>query len=208
MSLKLNEFLLELRNKAAYFEQIDINGIEEKSFIKRNIKTIICSVISTVIVYNLDNGFSSNFITYSSTVLSILVGLFITALIFSFDKFYATKAKKETSKDKLWDTQAYNYSKQFAYITGYNIVLCIYVLLLVAISSLFEDFMSLNIFDYYLDLQNITFSSLLTLGILLVVLFQRFFVIYWILSIMYNTLFIVSSMVNFMIARIDRNEKA
>lgn len=230
MSLKLNDFLYDLRSNAKKYEQIDINGKADSTFLQKHGKKIICSLVSGTLIFFLDKGFSITFIDYAGTILSILIGLFITALIFSFDKFYSTEKKDVTykvyskadkkneqyiieqdkkivlsSKEKLLNTQAYNYTKQFAYLTGYNIVLCIYVLLLLSISSLFEEAMSINIFQtsIMLDYKSIQWDNIILFALSMFVFVQRLFVIYWIMSVMYNTIFIVSSMVNFMMIKMD-----
>lgn len=230
MPKKLNNFLSDLRVNAKKYERIDINGEIDSSFLQKNGKMLICSIISIITIIFLKNGFSEIFINYAGTILSILIGLFITALIFSFDKFYPKERKikynvhpvkrdidkqyiieeeeKEnlSSTEKLLDTQAYNYTKQFSYITGYNIILCIYVLLLLAINSLFEESMSINVFQNTLisDYKQIEIENILFFLLSLFVVVQRFFVLYWMLNVMYNTMFVVSSMVNFMTIKIDR----
>ncbi|MEN9917785.1 MAG: hypothetical protein RL662_221 [Bacteroidota bacterium] len=230
MPKKLNNYLSDLRTNAKKYGSIDINGEIDNRFLYRHGKTIICAIISIIVIIFLKNGFSTTFIAYAGTILSILIGLFITALIFSFDKFYSSEKKnkynvypikKDASKqyiieeeekdnisstEKLLDIQAYNYTKQFSYITGYNIILCIYVLLLLAISSLFEGSMNINVFKstLILDYKQIELENILLLLLSLFVIIQRFFVLYWILNVMYNTMFVVSSMVNFMTIKIDR----
>jgi len=234
MSLKLGKYLVELKRNASRFERIDINGVAEKSFLGKHLRKIVCSIVSVILVYNLDNGFSQNFVSYASSVLSILIGLFITAIIFSFDKFHNNLVKdlndydinikrddvnkleksfqvsikeiiEPNAKQKLWDTQSHNYSKQFAYVTGYNIVLCVFAIALLAFSALFENIMSIDIFKYRFDLAVINKESLFNFIIVVLVALQRFLVLYWIVSVMYNTLFVVSSMVNFMTIKIDRS---
>lgn len=230
MPRKLNDFLSDLRRNAKKYENVDINGEEDNAPLDKYGKKIICSLISVITIFFLKSGFSEMFINYAGTILSILIGLFITALIFSFDKFYSLEkkkrynvypTKKDTSKqytieeeekesisstEKLLDIQAYNYTKQFSYITGYNIILCIYVLLLLTINSLFEESMSINIFQntLILDYKQIRLEDILLFLQSTFVLVQRFFVLYWILNVMYNTIFVVSSIVNFMTIKIDR----
>jgi hypothetical protein len=206
MSLNIIKYLRQLRCKAIQYERTDINGVVSDSFFTRNARRIYCSVISLVLVYLLRQGFSDAFISYTSTILSILIGLFITAMIFSFDKFYQKiDTKTATAKEKLRDTQAYNYSKQFAYITGYNIVLSIFTLVILSLSTLFDELMRKNIFLYQFDINNINQTTLLNFFIMCFVLIQRFLVLYWLTSVMYNTLFLVSSMVQFMIIKIEKD---
>jgi len=207
MSLRLNEYLNDLRNTANRLARTDINGLEDDSFWGKHGTRIICTIISSGFVYVVDGGFSDTLISYASTVLSILIGLFITAIIFSFDKFYKqTDHNTANSKEKLWDTQSYNYAKQFAYITGYNIVLCVFSIAMLSLSTLLPTQLSFKLHDYCFSLINIDIPSIILFCKLALTVLQRFLVFYWILRVMYNTLFVVSSMVKFMMVKIDREK--
>lgn len=208
MSLRLNKYLKILRKEASRFERTDINNKVDETFRAKYLVKTSFSIIAIVLVLLLKNGFSESFVSYVSSVLSILVGLFITALIFSFDKFYEpSNEENPNSRIKLWETQAHNYAKKFAYITSYTIVLSIFTLVLLAVSALFEKATQLNVLSLSFCFEcicNKDFHSLKLFGIALFVVVQRFLVLYWLLKIMYNTLFIVSSMVQYMTTKIDR----
>lgn len=139
MSLRLNKYLINLRAEAHRFERTDINNYVSKTFWGRNQRRIICLVPSLGLFFLLAEGFTSDFVSYASTALSILIGLFTTAIIFILDKYYPISNEHPNSQQKLWDKQAFNYTKQFAFITGYNIVLCVYALVLLSFSALFKD---------------------------------------------------------------------
>lgn len=208
MSLRLNKYLKILRKEASRFERTDINNEVDEGFRAKYLVKVLFAIVSVVLVFLLKDGFSGSFVSYVSSVLSILVGLFITALIFSFDKFYEPSNEENiNSRIKLWETQAHNYAKKFAYITSYTIVLSIFTLVLLAVSALFEKATQLNVFNLsfcFECISNKDFHSLKLFGIALFVVVQRFLVLYWLLKIMYNTLFIVSSMVQYMTTKIDR----
>lgn len=207
MPLKLNRYLIDLRNKAHRFERIDINGKEDTSFVGKYLLKIIFSLISIAFVYLLEDGFSENFVSFASKTLAILIGLFMTAIIFSFNKFYENSVSEEAnSSEKLWDTQAYNYTKKFAYLTSYNIVLSIFVIVALSLNTLFQIPMSVNIHLFVFDYHQINRSSIWIFLKLSFIALQRFFILYWMLRVMYNTLFIVSSMVNYMTVKIDRKK--
>lgn len=208
MYQELIKYLRILKSQASRFERTDINNNIDESFSAKYLVKIVFVIISATLVCLLTNGFSENFVSFVSSVLSILVGLFITALIFSFDKFYEPSGEENpNSRIKLWETQAHNYAKKFAYITSYTIVLSIFTLVLLVVSTLFENETRLNIFDlsfcFKCD-EGIYFHSLKLFSIALFVIVQRFLVLYWLLKIMYNTLYIVSSMVQYMTTKIDR----
>lgn len=208
MSLRLNKYLKILRKEASRFERTDINNKVDESFRAKYSVKITFAIISIGLVLLLKNGFSESFVSYVSSVLSILVGLFITALIFSFDKFYEpSNEENPNSRIKLWETQAHNYAKKFAYITSYTIVLSIFTLVLLAVSALFEKSTQLNVFNLSFCFEcakNIECNAFKLFSIAIFVIIQRFLVLYWLLKIMYNTLFIVSSMVQYMTTKFDR----
>lgn len=208
MYQELIKYLRILKRQASRFERTDINNTVDESFSAKYLVKIIFVIISAVLVCLLKNGFSDSFVSYVSSVLSILVGLFITALIFSFDKFYEpSNDDNPNSRIKLWETQAHNYAKKFAYITSYTIVLSIFTLVILVASALFEKTTQLNVFNltFCFDcLKNKDFEAIKLFLIAVCVIVQRFLVLYWLLKIMYNTLFIVSSMVQYMTTKIDR----
>jgi hypothetical protein len=206
MPLNLIKYLLQLRADAIKFERTDLNGKVATSFWLKNTRRIVCMSLSIGLVIFIEDGFSSNFISYASTVLSVLIGLFISAMIFSFDKFYKRiDLSTANATEKLWDTQSYNYSKQFAYITGYNIVMSIFAIALLTISALFEKPMSINLHNYVFTFDEFSKESILTFVFLSLITIQRVLILYWTACVMYNTLFLVSSMVKFMTLKLDRN---
>lgn len=206
MSLRLSKYLNDLQNGAHQFERININGKKSTTFWERNQRRIICFIPSILMIFFLKKGFSTDFVAYASTALSILIGLFTTSIIFIFDRYKPIKTDTANSQEKLWDTQAFNYTKQFAYITGYCIVLCVYALILLSFSALFKELFHTNIYNYHLNLQHVNLESICNLLIVGCVIIQRFFVTYWLVGIVYNTLFAISSMVKFMVVNIERND--
>ena len=204
MSLRLNKYIKELRKEAHRFERTDINNSESQTFWGRNQRRIICVISSVIIFLCMHKGFNPNFVAYASTAISILIGFFTTAIIFILDKYKPIDTENFTSREKLWDIQAYNYTKQFSYIIGYNIVLCVFTLVLLSFNALFEDFFSTNIWEYGFCFKIINTENLSNSLILTVVIAQRILVLYWLASIVYNTLYAISSMVKYMIVKIDR----
>lgn len=205
MSQNLSKYLKLLRQEASRFERTNINDEVDNRFTSKYLIKIVFLLISGILFYLLNNGFSESFISFVSSVLSILVGLFITALIFSFDKFYEPiDSENPDSRIKLWEKQAFNYAKTFAYITSYTIVLSIFTLVFLAVSALFPKETGLDIFKLSFGIDCINSLKIFTLASL--VLIQRILVIYWLLRITYNTLFIVSSMVQYMTTKIDRTK--
>lgn len=206
MSRELSKYLFLLKKKAERFERTDINGIVDESFCAKYLVKVFIGIISLFILLFLKKGFSEDFVSYTSSSLSIIVGLFITAMIFGFDKFYEPLKNKEiaNSREKIWNTQGYNYAMKFAYITGYTIVLSVFSLVLLSISALFKEETSFNVFLLKFTFKNFGKEEILLFFISTGLTLQRFLVLYWLLRIIYNTLFIVSSMVQYMTTKIGR----
>jgi hypothetical protein len=204
MSLRLNKYLNDLRKETRRLERIDINGKVATSFFGKYQRAFICVFISAILFVFLKDGFNPDFVAYASSALSILIGLFTTSIIFILDKYQPIQSENPTSREKLWDKQAFNYTKQFTYITGYNIVLCVFVIVLLSFSALFKDFFSINIFEYQLDIKQITCDFVCNFSIITIIVIQRFLVLYWLSCIVYNTLYAISSMVKYSIVKIDR----
>lgn len=205
MSLNLIKHIVKVVTEAKKLEHIDINNKIDDSFYATYGKSILFTIITLLLIYLLENGFNEKFINLIFSSLSILIGLFITSLIFSFDKFYEPiKYENPNSREKLWENQDYNYSKIFSYITAYTILLSIFVLILVVPNTLELYKMNYNLNNLEFSFVNVNLDSI-TLFIKGTVLFtQRFLVIYCLIEILYNTLFIVSSMVNHIRAKIER----
>jgi len=207
MSLSFKD-LRELRQQANFLGRSNINGETDNSVTaKYGVRTGFL-IVAIILFYWLPGGLNDTFISFASSVLAILVGLFITALVFSFDKFYQPKGlDTASSADKLSDTQGYNYTKKFAYVTGHTIMLCMWTLILLGIALLFPTETKLNIFELSFCKECLKLSvrdPILLFLLATIVTLQRIFIIYFLLRIMYNTAFVVSSMVHYMATKMEK----
>jgi hypothetical protein len=206
MSLKLTKHIITVIKEANKLKNIDVNNTTDKSFFTRFLRPFLHIVLTLLALYILEKGFSEKFIEFITSSLSILVGLFITALIFSFDKFYEqSKSENPTSREKLWDVQDFNYSKIYAYVTGYTIIISIFILILIVPNTLELYNMNFNLNELEFSLKNINKESTKLFFKASLLFIQRFLIIYYLLEITINTLFVVSSMINHMRAKIERN---
>lgn len=202
MSLRLSDYLKDLRLQAHRFEKIDINNRTETSVWGKNQRRIICIFPSLIAFLFLSDGFSVNFVSYVSTALSILIGLFTSSIIFIFDKYEPLSTLNPNSKERLLNTQAYNYTKQFAYLTGYSIVLSILILILLSLSVLFENYFNIEITKYQFDF-NLTYETIKLFINILLVIIQRILILYLIFSVLYYTLYSISSMIKYMAEKLS-----
>ena len=202
---------MSVRSKAASFSRTDINGFESAHWADVYGIKILLLIVSCIASWFLPKGFSEGFAAFGSSVFAIFVGLFVTSLIFSLDKFYSKKLTKNlNSTQKLHDDQENNQTKIFAYVTGWTIVLSLVVILLLSLSALFPKVTQLDVFELtfvspiesYAD-GKLRESIWLFVTVIFLV-FQRLAVVYFSLRVMWNTAMIVVTMVDFMTAKMDR----
>jgi len=157
---------------------------------------------TVAIVVNLGVSIPEIFFEFMSSTFSILIGLFITALIFSFEKFYKTEIVNPvnaSATDRLKDTISYNFTKRFIFLTGYVILITIMALALLLMSVLFPEMNELHIDNTIVNIQKHIWLNLWTS---VCIFFYRLILFYCILKIAFYTIYLVSSMVHYMSSRI------
>ena len=220
-------FIHFVYSKARESETLDINN-QRKSFVRRNSRFLLAYPLSAFVLFSLSNGFNNEFLQLGASILAILIGLFLTALVFALDKFYVPPKKKsgdykldlaeneqtrnievsideivfENAKEKLWQKQSYYYVQKFNVLVGKSVIVGIWALALICINVMYFQFFSVDIADY--TFVSITISSILTFLKLLLIIAVRFLICYYIIEVFYNTIRIISSMVNFMSVRIKK----
>jgi len=227
-----NNAVFNLIRTAKKLERSNNSGVENTTFKSKYCKRIIFFTISITLVLLLGHGFPRDFNSYTANILSIFIGLFITSLIFSLDKFYSStkrvnkqydvsiRKKEEDSiprnllmsfmdisdksaRETLKDTQSYNFTKKFAFITGYNIFLCVVTLAVLSIGVIFESQFNINIYDYSFKKYDLTISDFINFIHVGAVLLQRIVVLYLFLNILYTTTYIVTRMTKYMTTKMD-----
>ena len=173
-------------------------------------------------------GYNNDFVHLGASILAILIGLFLTALVFALDKFYIPPRKKdgdyrvettendqtrsieisveeikyENALEKLWQKQSLYYVQQFNVLVGKNVIVGIWALALICTYVMYYNFFSVRLDDY--SFVEITLPSIFLFLKLLLIIAGRFFICYFLIEMFYNTVRIISSMVNFMSIRIQR----
>lgn len=214
-------FLGYVYGEARKSEIKDING-NTKSFIFKNCRIIFGIIISVGLLILVPEGFNDSFLQLISTMLSIFIGLFLTVLVFALDKFYRPnickigdyrveitqmdrskqyelsldEIKYPNAQEKIFQKRSYNYLKQFVTLIGKCVVVSVWTLILVCCYVIFFDYFHGNIFDY-ICMKN----WLIRFSVIVVV---RFLISYFMVEIFYNTIKIISSMVNFMMAKLGK----
>ncbi len=228
MKLKREDsFIHFVYTKARESETLDINN-RRKSFVQRNGRLLLAYPLSTVVLLTLPGGYNNDFLQLGASILAILIGLFLTSLVFALDKFYIPPRKNksdyrldltekditrkieisvdeiviENTREKLWHKQSLYYVQKFNVLVGKCVIVGIWALALICIYVMYFDFFNLNYKDYCFV--TITLSSVLTFLKLLLIFVVRFSICFFVVEMFYNTIRIISSMINFMSVRISK----
>ena len=224
---KHSSFICFVYSKARESETLDINN-RRKPFIRRNGRLLLSYPLSFIVLLTLPAGYNNDFLQLGASILAILIGLFLTALVFALDKFYIPPRKKdgdyrlettendqtrsieisveeivyENAQEKLWQKQSLYYVQQFNVLVGKNVIVGIWALALICTYVMYYNFFSVRLDDY--SFVEITLPSIFLFLKLLLIIAGRFFICYFLIEMFYNTVRIISSMVNFMSIRIQR----
>lgn len=220
-------FITRVYRQARKFERLDING-KPKGCWRRNARYLIALPLSVLICALLPSGYPAAFLEMVATILSVLIGLLLTALVFALDKAYrptdndnadynleigegdetrdlqfsVNRVRHANAREKLWSKQSSFYISKFNILVGKNVITALWALALVSICVLFPDCFTVNLSDYKITAP--TIESILVFVGLAAVTSVRFFICYFFIDIFYNTTGIISSLVNFMSIKIHR----
>ena len=220
-------FIFFVYSKARESEALDINN-KRKSFIRRNGRYLCAIPFAIFVLCTLHKGYNNEFLQLGASILAILIGLFLTALVFALDKFYSPhknikrdyrldvseneqtrnieisvdEIAFENAREKLWQKQSLYYVQKFNVLVGKSVIVGVWALALICLNVMYMDFFNIDIADYSFVPINIqSFFVFIRLSLIVVV---RFFICYYIIEVFYNTIRIISSMVNFMSVKIKK----
>lgn len=220
-------FIHFVYSRAREYETLDINN-RRKPFLRRNCRYLLAYPLTIGVVLSLPTGYNNEFLQLGASILAILIGLFLTALVFALDKFYAPSKKRngdfkieltesektrnielqideilfENAKEKLWQKKSYFYVQKFNVLVGKSVIVGIWALCLICLNVMYFGFFTTDIWEY--SFVEITISSVLTFLKLLLILSVRFLICYYMIEVFYNTIRIISSMVNYMSVRVQK----
>ncbi len=224
---KYRSFIHFVYSEARESETWDINN-RRKPFFRRNGRLLLSYPLSFIVLMTLPAGYNNDFLQLGASILAILIGLFLTALVFALDKFYNPHRKKdgdyrlettendktrsieisveevvyENAQEKLWQKQSLYYVQKFNVLVGKSVIVGILALALICAYVMYYSFFSVSLEDY--SFVAITLPSTVLFLKLLLIFAVRFFICYFLIEMFYNTVRIISSMVNFMSIRIQR----
>ena len=108
----------------------------------------------------------------------------------------------DNAKEKLWQKQSLYYVQKFNVLVGKSVIVGIWALALICLNVMYSDFFGINLADY--SFVPISFHTIWIFMELLMVFAVRFLICYFIIEVFYNTIKIISSMINFMSVRINK----
>lgn len=171
--------------------------------------------ISLLCVIFLPKGVNGGFIDYIKDIFAIFIGFFVTALTLIYDKLNISKIpsqdiidkmsadERPTSKDIVRMKQEHNYTIRFFYSIGFNILFATLALLLLIPNIFWNEFFSVDIFDYHVIgvFADLNKDSIL-LGCHVVFLFiYRFLVIFLIVNVFFYTIYMITSLLQVLISK-------
>lgn len=224
---KEKSFIHFVYSKARESEILDINN-KKKSFIQRNERYLFACTFTIIVILTLQNGYNKELLQLGASILAILIGLFLTALVFALDKFYTPNRYRkrdykidvskneqiksfeisvdeiafDNAREKLWQKQSLYYVQKFNVLVGKSVIVGVWALALICLNVMYSDFFGINLADY--SFVPISFHSIWIFIKLMMVFAVRFLICYYIIEVFYNTIRIISSMINFMSVRINK----
>lgn len=221
-------FIRNLYRKAREYEVLDINN-SRKSFIRRNGRYMLSTLVALIVLFTLPCGYTQEFLQLASTILSIFIGLLLTVLVFALDKFYGPdrlgakdysfgiyengdtrnvevsidEIRHPDAHDKLWHKKSWYYVSKFNVLVGKNVVVAVFALVLLCLNVMYYGKLNEDITGYVF-IYEININTVLTFLWLAAIVCLRFMICYLIIEVFYNTIGIISSMVNFMSVKIGR----
>lgn len=77
-----HSFIHFVYSKARESEILDIDN-QKKSFARRNGRFLLAYPLTVFVLFSCSEGYNNEFLQLSASILSILIGLFLTALVLS-----------------------------------------------------------------------------------------------------------------------------
>ena len=190
------------------WQYVSINGEAKKPRLYFSGIQWVLLLISSLILFKLVNGISTDVIGYVISAFSISVSLFMSLLVSIFDKFENTDfeiAKKtETEIGRL--KQKKNFFKRFISVTSYLVVLSILIIILCSLSYIFDipsETILYDSFTYKLE----EIDIVLTVKNIIVILY-RVSLNYFLLNYLLLTFFIAGSAYEYYISEINSKKIA
>lgn len=193
---------------------LDVNNkkFSTKSIVAYHLFFLLLS-LSCVIF--LPKGVNGEFIDYIKDIFAIFIGFFVTALTLIFDKLNVSKIpsqnvidrmpadERPNSKDILRMKQEHNYTIRFFYSIGFNILYATLTLLLLIPNIFWNEFFSIDIFEYQIigNFADLNKDSIL-LGCHVAFLFiYRFLIIFLIANVFFYTVYMIASLLQVLISK-------
>lgn len=195
---------------------VDING-NKQPITKRIARPVVFSIVSCFLTFYY-NIITSAFIDYIKDIVSIFVGLFLTVLVFAYDRFDFkhpslsqneddTNADKRSSNiQKLQTIRMYNYAKKFIYAIEFNIITGTFLLGILVLPLDFPSLFNIDFSDYTIAKDIISINAFKIFVKLLLVFVIKAIALFLVLLIFYYTLYAVTHLEKYMNLKNNEND--
>ncbi len=207
--MNIRQNLCDLIKEAFFYQYAGIADTKEK-LEKKKPRLFFSKIQWLFILFSIGlnlfftNGFSEDFTGYIISGLSLFVGLFFTFVIMIFDKFQCIDFSKyhySFNKDNYpIGVRLKNYFKKVTVLSLYVIIISILLIILLSLTLLFTDWLSLstNLINFFSDIkQGEVFHKI-------IVLVYRIIVFYFLFDFILITLYLVSSIYDFIISEYNK----
>ncbi|UMQ42978.1 hypothetical protein MKS83_04635 [Chryseobacterium sp. Y16C] len=201
----VKKILFPLIKGGQEWQNININGKDEKpKFYLSDVQWFLF-IISILIIFKLTKGISKDLIGYIMSAFSISVSLFMSLLVSIFDKFENTNlsilGKNEEEIVRL--KQKKNFFKRFISITSYLVVLSIFIIILCSINYIFDLSLKIDLNQFTIEYDEIDIYLTIKFSLLII---YRILLNYFLLNYLFLTLFVTSSAYEYYISEINRRK--
>lgn len=175
-------------------------------------------IVSCIMTYYFDI-ITCSFIDYIKDIIAIFVGLFLTVLVFAYDRFglkHPSPSKNEDEKDadkrssnqkNLQAIRMYNFAKKFIYAIELNIIIGTILLGVLILPLDFPSFFDVDFSDYSFAENIVSVKACVLFTKLAFVFVVKAVALFLILHIFYYTLYAVTHLEKYMSLKIKEDDK-
>lgn len=158
--------------------------------------------LAPVFVLTKPSGLNNDIIDYLLSSLSIMTGFFLALVVVVYEKHIGMEFTAETQDEWVNDFKSWNYLRQFNALTSYAILISVIVIAILIGSLLFGH--ETHFSEYYLAANLADVDWLLTARLVIVV-FVRFVLVYFLLDFFILAVYAITSLFQFV--NVKMNEK-
>lgn len=203
--LKIKHYVTLLYKEGTSWEQRGLLSTEQNTSTKRiTLKRVVFLCLCIILSCFLKTGFNDAFLGYTISGLSIFIGLFINIIIVLYQKFLVITTaaaddrpndNESANKNKMKD-----FIKQFTFVTGKNLLIATFLIILSSIYLLYKDFFSIDTSNYsiVLRIEQLTKKDVLNFFVYSILQVTRVLILYLLIDFFFLLLYSIGSLFAFL----------